>query len=369
MRNRCAQLAIAKSPPICAARRVSPRWLNGPSAKAAGWRSVSSHGFAASPGSNGSTRQRASHRRSSCSVISFHLSVRDRMAEQAPNEQSGSELEARLVEIARKLDTELPAHERRALNAERRRLQDKLNLALSAMDRVRLARHPARPQTLDYVDALIAEFFEIHGDRRFADDGAIVAGLGCRPCRRVGVVGHPRGRSSAERLRRNFGKPHPEGYRKAARIFELTDRFRIPLITFIDTQGAEPGVGAEERGQAEAIANNLELMARLRTPVISCVIREGGPEKVADNEELLRLSAHDLMRFGIIDDFVSEPHGGVNREPALAAGALATSIASHLGRLTKMTPMELRRRRERKFAAMGSAFLLHRRVEKEHGIG
>src|SRR5229473_2648842 len=262
MRNRCAQLAIAKSPPICAARRVSPRRLNGPSAKAAGWRRVSSHGFAARPGSNGSTRQRASHRRSSCSVISFHLNVRDRMAEQAPNEQSGSELEARLVEIARKLATELPAHERRALNAERRRLQDKLNLALSAMDRVRLARHPARPQTLDYVDALIAEFFEIHGDRRFADE--------------VAIVGHQRGRSTAERLRRNFGKPHPEGYRKAARIFELADRFRIPLITFIDTQGAEPGVGAEERGQAEAIANNLELMARLRTPVISCVIGEGG---------------------------------------------------------------------------------------------
>src|SRR5713226_2478048 len=133
MRNRCAQLAIAKSPPICAARRVSPRRLNGPSAKAAGWRSVSSHGVAANQGS-------------SCSVISFHLSVRDRMAEQAPNGQSGSELEARLVEIARKLDTELLAHERRALNAERRRLQDKLNLALRAMDRVRLARHPARPQ-------------------------------------------------------------------------------------------------------------------------------------------------------------------------------------------------------------------------------
>src|SRR5260370_37150287 len=178
MRNCCAQLAMAKSPPICAARRVSPRRLNGPSAKAAGWRSVSSHGFAARPGSNGSTRQRASHRRSSCSVISVHLSVRNRMAEQTPNESAGAELEARLVEIARTLDTELPVHERRALNAERRRLQDKLNLALSAMDRVRLARHPARPQTLDYVDALIAAFFELHGDRPFADAAAIGSGRG-----------------------------------------------------------------------------------------------------------------------------------------------------------------------------------------------
>ena len=127
---------------------------------------------------------------------------------------------------------------------------------------MRLARNPSRPQTLDYVEHLVRDFFEIHGDRRFADDGAIVAGLGYFGRRAVAIVGHQRGRSTAERIRRNFGKPHPEGYRKAARMFDLASRMGLPLITFIDTQGAEPGVGAEERGQAEAIAANLELMMR-----------------------------------------------------------------------------------------------------------
>ncbi|HXR24850.1 MAG TPA: carboxyl transferase domain-containing protein, partial [Candidatus Binataceae bacterium] len=147
---------------------------------------------------------------------------------------------------------------------------------LPAIERVRLARNPYRPQTQDYIDGLVTDFIELHGDRRFADDQAIVAGMGYLDRRPVIVVGHQRGRSTAERLKRNFGKPHPEGYRKAARLYDLAHRFRLPLLTFIDTQGAEPGVGAEERGQAEAIAANLELMARLETPIIACVIGEGG---------------------------------------------------------------------------------------------
>src|SRR5579871_2690293 len=146
----------------------------------------------------------------------------------------------------------------------------------SAIERVRLARHPSRPQALDYIETLFKGFFEIHGDRRFADDGAIVAGLANFEQIPVAVVGEQRGRSTADRLKRNFGKPHPEGYRKAARVYELADRFRLPLITFIDTQGGESGVGAEERGQTEAIAHNLELMARLEVPSIACVIGEGG---------------------------------------------------------------------------------------------
>ena len=145
----------------------------------------------------------------------------------------------------------------------------------SAIERVRLARHPSRPQTLEYVDGLLKEFFEMHGDRRYADDGAIVAGLAYFDGMSVAVVGEQRGRSTADRIKRNFGKPHPEGYRKAARVYELAERFRLPLITFIDTQGAESGVGAEERGQTEAIAHNLELMARLTVPSIACVIGEG----------------------------------------------------------------------------------------------
>ena len=147
---------------------------------------------------------------------------------------------------------------------------------LPPIERVRLARNPNRPQTQDYIDGLVTDFIELHGDRRYADDQAIIAGMGYIERRPVIVVGHQRGRSTSERLKRNFGKPHPEGYRKAARLYELAHRFRLPLITFIDTQGAEPGVGAEERGQAEAIAANLELMARLETPIVACVIGEGG---------------------------------------------------------------------------------------------
>ena len=128
---------------------------------------------------------------------------------------------------------------------------------LTPIDRVRLARDPTRPQTLDYIEALVRDFFEIHGDRRYADDDAIITGLGYMGRASVVIAGHQRGRSTTERLRRNFGRPHPEGYRKVARVFELADRFDLPIITFIDTQGAEPGIGAEERGQAEAIAANL----------------------------------------------------------------------------------------------------------------
>src|SRR6202161_203394 len=144
--------------------------------------------------------------------------------------------------------------------------------ALSAIERVRLARNPSRPQTLDYVEHLVRDFFEIHGDRRFADDGAIVAGLGYFGRRAVAIVGHQRGRSTQERIRRNFGKPHPEGYRKATRVYELAERFGLPIITLIDTQGAESGVGAEERGQIEAIAHNLELIARATVPIVARVI-------------------------------------------------------------------------------------------------
>ncbi len=275
------------------------------------------------------------------------------------------------------------------------------------IERVRLARNPARPQTMDYIGYLFKDFFEIHGDRRFADDGAIIAGLAHLGSVPVAIVGQQRGRSTAERIRRNFGKPHPEGYRKAARVYDLADRFGLPLITFIDTQGAEPGVGAEERGQAEAIAHNLEMMARMSTPSIACVIGEGGSggalalgvanvvliqenacysvitpegcaailwreateENVARAARELRLSASDLLRLGVVDEVVPEPEGGAHADPEQAAHALGLAIKRHLGRLTKLTPAGLRRARERKFAAMGSAFLVTRRVENADSIG
>jgi acetyl-CoA carboxylase carboxyl transferase subunit alpha len=265
----------------------------------------------------------------------------------------------------------------------------------SAIERVRLARHPSRPQTHDYIDGLFKDFFEIHGDRRFADDGAIIAGLANFGATPVAIVGQQRGRSTADRLKRNFGKPHPEGYRKAARVFELADRFRLPLITFIDTQGAESGVGAEERGQIEAIAHNLELMARLEVPSIACAIGEGGSggaialgvanvvliqenacysvitpegcaailwreateENVARAADALRLSAPDLLRLGVVDEIVAEPEGGAHTNPAEAIQNLGAAITRHLNLLMKLSPTEARSSRERKFAAMGSAFL------------
>ena len=148
--------------------------------------------------------------------------------------------------------------------------------ALSAIERVRLARHPSRPQTLEYLDAMIAEFFEIHGDRRFSDDGAIVAGLGYFGKRPVAIVGQQRGRTTVERIARNFGKPHPEGYRKAARVYELADRFGLPVVTLVDTSGAFPGVQAEERGQAEAIARSTEQCLALGVPMVAAIVGEGG---------------------------------------------------------------------------------------------
>lgn len=265
----------------------------------------------------------------------------------------------------------------------------------SAIERVRLARHPSRPQTLDYVDGLFKEFFEVHGDRRFADDGAIIAGLAYFDGKPIALVGQQRGRSTADRIKRNFGKPHPEGYRKAGRVYELADRFALPLITFIDTQGAEPGVGAEERGQTEAIAHDLEQMARMTVPSIACVIGEGGSggalalgvanvvliqenacysvitpegcaailwreateENVARAADALRLSAPDLLRLGIVDEIIAEPGDGAHTNPPEAIAAVGNAIRHHLNILMKLSPNEIRKARERKFGAMGSAFL------------
>ncbi|MGA2411337.1 MAG: acetyl-CoA carboxylase carboxyltransferase subunit alpha [Candidatus Binataceae bacterium] len=321
-------------------------------------------------------------------------------ASQVP-ELADIDLEVRIGQLGRELAAAATPAERRRLAAELARCDDAFKARLGGIGRVRLARNPLRPQTSDYIGGLISEFFELHGDRRHGDDGAIVAGLGWFRKRAVAVVGHERGRSTTERIKRNFGKPHPEGYRKAARVFDLASRFRLPVITFIDTQGAEPGVGAEERGQSEAIAASLELMARLETPVIACVIgeggsggalafgvgnavlmqeyacysvitpegcaailwREAGPAKVAEAAAALRLTAEDLLRLGVIDAIVPEPPGGAHREPAHAIELLGEAIAGRLKQLAPLGPAELVRMRARKFAAMGAAFLERPRVE------
>ncbi|MGH7916936.1 MAG: acetyl-CoA carboxylase carboxyltransferase subunit alpha, partial [Candidatus Binataceae bacterium] len=317
----------------------------------------------------------------------------ERKTELAADGPELGEMETRLDELRRRLREPLTAREKRALLLDQAGLQAGYKARLGAIDRVRLARNPGRPQTLDYIDGLISDFMEIHGDRRFADDGAIVAGLGYFQRRPVAIVGHQRGRSTTDRLRRNFGKPHPEGYRKAARVFDLAHRFGLPLVTFIDTQGAEPGVGAEERGQAEAIAANLELMARLEVPVVTCVIgeggsggalalgvanvvlmqeyacysvitpegcaailwRQGGPEKVAEAAAALKLTAEDLLGLGVVDEVIAEPAGGAHRDPAAAVSLLGAALGRHLTRLRRLGTAELRHHRERKLAAMGSA--------------
>ncbi len=266
-----------------------------------------------------------------------------------------------------------------------------LYAGLSAWQRVQLARHIDRPQTLDYIERLCGDFFELRGDRTFGNDGAIVGGLANHRGESIVVVGHQRGHSTHERVQRNFGMASPEGYRKALRLFRLAERLRIPILTFIDTQGAYPGVGAEERGQAEAIAHNLRAMALLRVPIVSVVIGEGGsggalalgvadrllmqeyscysvispegcasilyrdrsPENVARAAEALRLTARDLHSFGVVDEVIGEPVGGAHRNPRRAGETLERAIATHL----------------RELRAQSLATLLHRRYEKYRRIG
>ncbi len=258
-----------------------------------------------------------------------------------------------------------------------------------------IARHPERPYTLDYIDLLMEDFVELHGDRRYADDSAIVAGFARFGDIPVAVIGHQKGRSTKERIERNFGQPHPEGYRKALRIMKLAERFRKPIITLIDTPGAYPGIGAEERGQAEAIAQNLQEMFLIKTPIISIVIGEGGsggalalaigdrvimlehsvysvitPEGCAailwskngntvglkeyeTASEALKITAQDLYSLGIIDETIPEPLGGAHKNPQETAASLAEALRRHLDELIKKPFDTLLEERYRKFRIIG----------------
>jgi acetyl-CoA carboxylase carboxyl transferase subunit alpha len=275
------------------------------------------------------------------------------------------------------------------LERKAKKLQQEIFSDLSPWQIVQLARHPNRPYTLDYLNRLFTDFFEIEGDRRFAADRAIVGGFARFDGEPVLVLGHQKGRGTKENMLRNFGMPRPEGYRKARRLFDLAERFRRPVIIFIDTPGAYPGIGAEERGQAEAIATNLEVMSSLSVPTISVVIGEGAsggalgigvtsrilmlqyswynvisPESCSSilyrdssqgkkSAEALKLTARDLAGFGITDEIVPEPAGGAHRDPDLVAQSVADAIRRHLAELKKLTPEQIVVDRYKKYRAMG----------------
>ncbi len=276
------------------------------------------------------------------------------------------------------------------LQEQAERLHAQVFSTLSPWQRAQLSRHPRRPYTLDYLDALFTDFDELHGDRAGHEDRAIVAGMARYKGHPVAVIGHQKGRNTKENILRNFGMPRPEGYRKALRIMKLADRFRRPIITFIDTPGAFPGVDAEARGQAEAIARNILDMSALEVPVICVVIGEGGsggalavgvgnrvlmlqnaiysvisPEGCAailwrDRAEgpraaaALRITAEDCLRFGVADEVVPEPTSGAHRDPALAAAKLDEVLERHFRELLAMDPGSYRADRHDRFRRLGA---------------
>ena len=307
-------------------------------------------------------------------------------------EQPIAELEAKIEELKHIAaeDSEVNIRDEiTRLQAKSRQLTRQIFANLTPWQITQLARHPHRPYTLDYVNVMCREFQELHGDRMFGDDLAIVGGLARLGERAVMVLGHQKGRDTKERVRRNYGMPKPEGYRKALRLMRLAERFGLPLITFIDTPGAYPGVGSEERGQSEAIARNLFEMSVLRIPIITVVIGEGGsggalaigvcdrllmlqystysvitPEgcasilwKSADKKEAaadaMGLTAERLAQFGLIDEVLEEPLGGAHRDPAQMSEHLKSALVRHLATLEEVSREELRSARGAKIAAFG----------------
>ncbi len=277
----------------------------------------------------------------------------------------------------------------RKLKTKLAQVETDLYANLTPWQRTQIARHPQRPSVLDYVTAFCRDFIELHGDRAFADDRAIVGGLARFGGRSVLVIGHQKGKTLKERMQRNFGMPNPEGYRKALRLMRLAEKFRRPILTFIDTPGAYPGIGAEERGQAEAIARNLFVMSRLTVPIVSVVIGEGGsggalalgvadrvlmlehaiysvispegcaailwddPTKAPDAATALKMTASDLLALGVIDDVIPEPVGGAHRDPHITAERVTKALSSHLTQLEELSVDQLLAKRDEKYRRMG----------------
>ena len=311
------------------------------------------------------------------------------------------EFEKPILELERKIEElkKLASTEKIDLKGEVKRLESKLAAVkkgvyskLTSWQRVQIARHPRRPYTLDYIGMITNGFIELRGDRAFSDDKAIVAGFAKIDKKEFLVIGHQKGRDTKENLKRNFGSAHPEGYRKAIRLMKLAEKFDVPVLIFIDTPGAYPGIGAEERGQAEAIAYNLREMMSLRTPIIIFVIGEGGsggalgigvgdkvcvlensyysvisPEgcaailwkdksKAPDAANVLKLTAEHLYELGIIDEIIKEPVGGAHRDYEITAGNIKEAAMRYLQELAALSKDELLKKRYEKFRKIGVFF-------------
>jgi acetyl-CoA carboxylase carboxyl transferase subunit alpha len=306
-------------------------------------------------------------------------------------EQPIIKLQERIAEL-RKLSAEGEidfASEVETLSVKLEQMKEQIYSNLSIWERVQVARHPQRPYTQDYIDRIIDDWTELHGDRTFSDDQAIITGLGFLDGRRVAVIGHQKGRSTKEKLRHNFGSPRPEGFRKALRVMELAERFKLPVISFLDTAGAYPGIGSEERGVAEAIARNIRDMFTLKVPIIIVVIGEGGsggalgigvgdrvymlqngyysvisPEgcaailwrdgaKAKMAAEALKVSGNHLIELGIVDKLLPEPLGGAHNDLDETALIIKETLVTDLAELSELPIDELLDLRYKKFRAMG----------------
>jgi acetyl-CoA carboxylase carboxyl transferase subunit alpha len=311
--------------------------------------------------------------------------------------QTSETFEEPLVQLRRRIEEleRFPAgsgHERELdrLRATLKKTTAEIYDGLNRWQKVQVARHQERPYTLDYVASLMTDWVELHGDRAFSDDAAIVAGFATFAGRSVAVIGHEKGRDTRERIRRNFGQPRPEGYRKALRIMKLAEKFGRPVLTFVDTAGAYPGIDAEERGQAEAIARNLFEMAHLAVPIVVTITGEGGSggalalgvgdrvfvleygtysvispegcaailwkdqERKAEAAEAMRLTAPDLLAMGIVDAVIPEPLGGAHTDPEATCRRVGETIGHALSELERLSVQDLLARRYQRFRSLGA---------------
>ena len=311
---------------------------------------------------------------------------------------NGLDFEKPILELERKIEElkSFTSDKKIDLTSEIKKLEEKLLKLrkeiysnLTAWQRIQIARHPNRPYSFDYINMIMTDFIELHGDRSFSDDLALIAGLAKVDTEKVLVLGHQKGRDTNENLKRNFGCAHPEGYRKAMRLMKTAEKFNIPIVVFIDTPGAYPGIGAEERGQAQAIAYNLREMIAISVPIFITVIGEGGsggalgvgigdkvcllensyysvisPEgcasilwrnaaKAPDAAEALKLTADDLLKLGIIDEIIPEPLGGAHRDPEKTAANLKAAIKKFLEETKSVSKERLLQKRYDKFRNMG----------------